>query len=533
MRVLVVRDVEVAHLGTRRATVGLVSGSAAIDDDDAKILSLPLLVMGGSAVSALGLANSTFPWIDGIGAAEVLPTAPDLDNPMVLSGVRRGYVPLYERPAKVFAGSPCGTSVRILARPSFMAVERAAEAVLFMHRAGDSLCDQRSRRAPAARVVFGLAHEAWDSHEHSRASVQSTILTASILLSLGAANQEIHERVLRLLNGVAERMAESEETDLEWREYASARQTLARISQSHNPTSVPVPGTLQCASGAPSSASGHVHQHTGIDSIPSLGPELDSGPSTTVVLHTCEAYAGFWPGWAHFFARSWNASLRWPLVFAHEQRASPSAAETIAALQACGISSRLAPTGFDDFSTRLRAALLAVATPIVFYLQEDVWLLPGASETMGSVLSCAEGLLLSRRFDGIRFESAASVRAGLYHLETVDDGSGARSLECGGHAVFRFAARHNRWLYSHQPGLWRRDALIGARSAERNDAVMQDGENPWLNELRGSRRAQKLGLVVGLVLVEWYRAVSSGGTLNAHGTAMLATGATGSASAVL
>ena len=46
---------------------------------------------------------------------------------------------------------------------------------------------------------------------------------------------------------------------------------------------------------------------------------------------------------------------------------------------------------------------------------------------------------------------------------------------------------------------------------------MRAGEDPWLNELMGSLRAQRLGLRVGLVVVEWFRAVSSGGVLNEEG----------------
>ena len=51
--------------------------------------------------------------------------------------------------------------------------------------------------------------------------------------------------------------------------------------------------------------------------------------------------------------------------------------------------------------------------------------------------------------------------------------------------------------------------------------VCQPGENPWLNELLGSRRAQAQGLRVGLVVVDWFVAASSSGALNAAGRALL------------
>ena len=37
-----------------------------------------------------------------------------------------------------------------------------------------------------------------------------------------------------------------------------------------------------------------------------------------VLVHTCDAYAPFWPGWSRNFAAEWNASLCWPVYFAPE-----------------------------------------------------------------------------------------------------------------------------------------------------------------------------------------------------------------------
>ena len=50
--------------------------------------------------------------------------------------------------------------------------------------------------------------------------------------------------------------------------------------------------------------------------------------------------------------------------------------------------------------------------------------------------------------------------------------------------------------------------------------VLEPAEDPWLNELLGSRRAEARGLRVGLIVAEWYEAVSSGGVLNAKGRQM-------------
>ena len=52
-------------------------------------------------------------------------------------------------------------------------------------------------------------------------------------------------------------------------------------------------------------------------------------------------------------------------------------------------------------------------------------------------------------------------------------------------------------------------------------AVLQPGENPWLNELTGSQRAAARGLKVGLIVLDWFASVSAGGELNASGRAMV------------
>ena len=155
------------------------------------------------------------------------------------------------------------------------------------------------------------------------------------------------------------------------------------------------------------------------------------------------------------------------------------------------------------------AAFEALATPFVLYLQEDMWL-TDAARAMGPLLECAVRLLEAGEFDGIRLEGSAPVAAGLYHLEE-------SGHQCEGQEVFRFAP-NNRWLYSHQPAVWRRDFLLGsAHSSGGHEAVVARDENPWLSELLGSQRAAARQARVGLLVAEWYVAVSSSGQLSEEG----------------
>ena len=156
--------------------------------------------------------------------------------------------------------------------------------------------------------------------------------------------------------------------------------------------------------------------------------------------------------------------------------------------------------------------------------------------------------------------------SGLYHAEE-------SGHACGGRPVYRFLNGRNKWLFSHQPGLWRRAALVGGAASEAAAQVEQQqadqqadqqagggqlggaaasggtqaaqvaargetqphrlapsslrfpvvmpGENPWLNELAGTQRADARGVRVGLLVVEWYTAVAASGELTPEGRAML------------
>ena len=159
-------------------------------------------------------------------------------------------------------------------------------------------------------------------------------------------------------------------------------------------------------------------------------------------------------------------------------------------------------------------------TPYVLYLQEDSWL-TGESEEASAALLCALALLEAGHFDGVRLERSEQLASGLYHLEeTEHECEGARA------PVYRFAA-HNRWLYSHQPGIWRRKFLLEG-GADGGAALMQPDENPWLNELFASRRIEAHHARVALIPLDWYVAVSSGGELNELGRLMVAMSADGS-----
>ena len=479
-----------------RVALAVISGTCG-DEWQPRILSgggptLPLLVLAArGAWSALGLAEHSS-WLGGTAALRLADEAH-----AVAAGFRRGHVPVYEGGSvRVLTSNPCAGAAVIAHVPSPLAPTGRLEhqySVIAAYEAESGVCG--GARAAARRVSAGF-----DSVAHE--STHATRILAAAGLWLSGASSSQCELVLARLEAWTTEMADSAETTRAIEEYARMREDAAtRAIRAAQPRSDDdeiraafPPNALGCHPMAPTACA-----------MPPLAPA-----DATVLVHTFAGYRRFWPGFAAHFAARWaHSSFCWPLSFASDEG---DVSEAIDALRGCGIAAHPAPTGGGGFSTRLTRALAALTSPLVFYLQEDVWLTGGGdSESVPAVLSCASELVRRGSFDGIRFEPPAAVLAGWYHLEETN-------VTCAGRAVLRFAPR-NRWLYSHQPGLWRVDALLsGGR-----EAVMQPDENPWLNELLGSRRAAGRGLVVGLVVLDWFASVSSSGALNDVGHAMVMT----------
>ena len=472
--------------------------------------ALPLLVLGAAAAwPALGLSGAPA-WVEGTATVRLINATHE-----VAAEHRRGLLPLYARgEVPMLVGAPCADGVSVASLPAELSPpwgRTDPRSVISVFEHSCALCG--GAHAPARRITAGI-HSAASLSQHA-----TRMLAASILWLSNASSPTRHD-VLTRLDDWAAHVDASLESTRGIEEYAWAREVLSRLDR---PDSERAAGSalpfhaLGCHPDAAQAA---------VSCSASAG-----AANATVLVHTFGGYRHFWPLFAEHFSARWNhAATCWPVVFASDQEGEgeePSA--EVDRLRACGIASASsAPTGSGAFSTRLHRALRALATPLVLYLQEDVWL-SDPNESMGppspestdaalgnlspSLLRCASELLLDGRLDGVRFEPRAAVLAGWYYLEDTE-------WTCNGHTVHRLPAR-NRWLYSHQPGLWVAERLLAGGA----DAVMQPDENPWLNELLGSRRAAARDLAVGLIVVDWFVAVSSGGKLNGAGEAMVVSAA--------
>ena len=582
-KLLIVVQAELVHLGHRHIAVGILSPSA----EGISSLALPLLSLGRSSMRTLHLASDVAS-VHACGAVELLL---DAEHPLS-AGLSAGHVPVSAKPVTLLSARPCSREAIQIARPSEAYDAPANSFSMLAFEPGAALCD--GRHAIARYVAFGLWSDALVDDAQAQATAQARALLRAALYWL-AGTAPVEDDGAEAASSWASQVAE-------FRAYAHARTSLAKAMQQERRVRARASGSPGLrgvvddddddvlppavrASHVAGGCTGTIEEGR----LPAGRSCARPDDRVSVLLHTCDAYARFWTGWSRRYQRYWpGAELCWPLHFANEV-----AAVRTHVLRTCdGVTPTHLPTGTGEFSSRLRHALLALRTPLVLHMQEDMWLIRAQRSTqrhvafvkheprtrghreavvvegeeeeeeekvrasegsdrsptvlvdvdMSVLLRCAQELIENDAFDGIRFEGAAMVRAGLYHLE-------ATNYSCGDERdagrpplpIYRMASRTNRWLFSHQPGLWNRRRLLfdadghgadddgasygGAAAAGVHNStadgtqgpVVRAGEDPWLNELMGSLRAQRLGLRVGLVVVEWFRAVSSGGVLNEEG----------------
>lgn len=501
VQIVTASEFATGRLGTSRVSVGVISGTCG-PLELREHPSLPLLAVGAAeAWRSLRLANDSS-WIPSASSLRIAN-----DSHALAAGFARGHLPVYEKPGRLLVATPCAGATSV-AHPSLLPAGRAA---LFGYERGAELCG--GGLAAARRVALGFEVEAWSARVgEARASKRAFALLGAALLWLAGADEPATRGALGAVRASAHADFFSAAASAEFVAYGRARAEMA----AQNRRGIGGAGGGRGGGGGDGDAGSLATSRAPPASCPAVAqpPRCDTSAEAAeaaevaVLLHTCDDYAGFWRGWAHHWGAHWDHALCWPLVFANEHA---SAAAVIEPLRGCGAAVSAAPTGRGEFSSRYARALRSLSTPAVFYLQEDVWLTRPPAE-LPDVLRCAAKLVSAGHFDGVRLEAPSVLGAGLYALE--DTGH-----RCGGHVVYRFAPL-NRWLFSHQPGVWRRSLLLEA--AEGQPAVVTPGEDPWANELLGSQRAEARGARVALVAVDWCRSVSSSGVLNPDGRAMAA-----------
>ncbi len=190
----------------------------------------------------------------------------------------------------------------------------------------------------------------------------------------------------------------------------------------------------------------------------------------SLLIQTCDSYQRYWAGMLFSLDFNWNFG-KVPVYWASEE----------VDVHSINFQSRNFPykpnseiksilTGKTDktgFSTRQRIALEQIPTKWVIYLQEDMWLLSNPGDHV------LEQLLL---FAEIQQADSVKIHTKLHYYDAYR--LEITPYEIGKIRMMKFSQGDN-YLHSHNGTIWNRKYLL--------DHLI-DGEDPWTNEVNGSRR---------------------------------------------
>lgn len=190
----------------------------------------------------------------------------------------------------------------------------------------------------------------------------------------------------------------------------------------------------------------------------------------SLLVHTCDNYFKFWPGMLFSLDFNWDFE-KIPVYWASEEM---SIHETY--FQCRGLDYKpnsnikqilTGKTNKDGFSTRMINALSKIKNKWVIYIQEDMWLL---SQIPNNVFS---ELLL---FAEIKNVDSIKIHTKLNYYDNY-------KLESTEHFINKIRiqkySQGDNFLHSHNATIWNREYLL-------NNLV--ENEDPWVNEVNGSKR---------------------------------------------
>jgi hypothetical protein len=190
----------------------------------------------------------------------------------------------------------------------------------------------------------------------------------------------------------------------------------------------------------------------------------------SLLVHTCDNYFRYWPGMLFSLDFNWDYS-RVPVYWASEELSIHEQNFQCRGLKYTPNKEiRQILTGRTDrngFSTRMRIAIENISTKWVIYMQEDMWLLSAPSYDLLSKLVLLAEL---KEADSIKIHTKLHYYDS-YVLEPT-------SYEIHGNTVLKYSQGRN-YLHSHNATIWNREYLL---------QNLKDGEDPWTNEIEGSKR---------------------------------------------
>jgi hypothetical protein len=189
----------------------------------------------------------------------------------------------------------------------------------------------------------------------------------------------------------------------------------------------------------------------------------------SLLIHTCDHYQKFWKGMIFSLELNWDME-KIPIYWASEEISINTFEFDCRGYKYIPKNIKPILTGKTDkngFSDRLKLSLEKIKTKWVIYLQEDMWLLSKINlHTIDKLLLFGE----TKNVDSIKIHTKLHYYTN-YKLESTDyivDDIRLLKLSYG-----------DNFLHSHNGTIWNREYLL---------KYIENGEDPWTNEINGSKR---------------------------------------------
>lgn len=196
-----------------------------------------------------------------------------------------------------------------------------------------------------------------------------------------------------------------------------------------------------------------------------------------IVLHSMDSYSRFWNPWYFLFQK--HCKNHGPIFFLSEEK-EPDFVSEINHIK----------TGKGEWGKRLLKALNEIDSELIFYMQEDFW--------------CVSDLEL----DNNLIEMFNKYQMDQLHIKENTASIKTTLIE---ENLFRFD-QNSPYTQNHQFGLWKKTKLM---------KNVFPHENPWENEVAGTKRLNRTQHNVYLYDHRWYKSVCRKGELKDMGKKIL------------
>lgn len=192
-----------------------------------------------------------------------------------------------------------------------------------------------------------------------------------------------------------------------------------------------------------------------------------------VILHSMDSYSKFWNSWFYLF--NLHCKNHGPIYFLSEDKEPDFISDVIHI-----------KTGKGEWGERLLKALAQIDSELVFYMQEDFWCVKDFELTDDLV-----NMFHEFNMDQLHIKENVN----LIKTKKIKDN------------LYRFS-QNSDYTQNHQFGLWKKTKLI--------ENVLPN-ENPWQNEIEGTKRLNETTHNVYLLDYFWYVSVCRRGELMSRG----------------